>query len=344
MAPSILVALALGCGPDLSYWRVVQEGEDAGPPPGQDGGTGTIDPPDLGAPCPNPHVTAVTIAGSSGTARVIRLDPQTGARCRDADLIAVREDFGYAIYDVDWGAGTGTVLGIRDAVLGLGEDGFPAWRAAPPESGFDGRWVVSLGGSQNRVAAAWSERSSSNLEYLRLFDSGGHSLGEPIELPFFSAMVSAHPDGSGRLVWASRRGEIRAVVVSEGIGDIGDEDGEELFAGSADIADDTALGSRQHLDSDVTTGRMAMTHDAGVAIWAAGGPAPTTAISCPSLCDGYHVAAPDPVSATGAFVICTRDGDRHLVHAASSGCERWIDGTSLGSRSLQDVTVVHAAL
>jgi hypothetical protein len=342
LAPLLCIALLSACAPDLSAWRVVPSGVDGGPDPMVDSGMGQPNPPDLGSPCPNPYVAAVTVGSTSEDARILRLDARTGEPCRDAPLISTQPDWGYAIYDVDWGAGTGEVLGIQDAVMALGEDGFPAWRNEPPEMGFDGSWVVSLGGPQNRIAAMWAERSSSNLEYMRLFDAEGGTLGGVIELPFFSAMVAAHPDGSGQLIWASRAGEIRAVPVSEALTSIGDEDGVELFAGSADLRD--AFGTRNHLDADIEGRRLAMTHEMGVAIWTVGGPAPASVITCPSHCASYQIAVPDPDSASAAIILCTRDGERHLVHATSSGCERWVDGTSLGSRSLQDITLVRAAL
>ena len=344
-APLLLAALiaASGCVPDLGAWRVVPTGVDAGPDTARDAGTGQPNPPDLGAPCPDPYVAVVTTAPTSEDARIVRLDARTGAHCRDAPLVSTQPDWGYAIYDVDWGAGTGEVLGIQDAVMVLGADGFPAWRSQPPESGFDGSWVVSLGGPDNRIAAAWAERSSSSLEYLRLFDASGRMLGDAIELPFFARIVAAHPDGSGRLVWASGGGEIRAVTVSEGLVTIGDMDGAELFFGSADLYD--LFGSRQHLDADIASGRLAMTHDSGVAIWGVGGPAPTSAITCASHCDSYHLAVPDPDSPSAAIILCSRSGSRHVVHAtAAGGCERWVDGTGLGSRTMQDLALVRATL
>lgn len=344
LAPLLMTALvaAAGCVPDLGAWRVVPTGVDAGPDTMVDAGMGQPNPPDLGAPCPDPYVTAVTIGSTSDDARILRLDARTGAHCRDAELVSTQPDWGYAIYDVDWGAGTGEVLGIQDAVMALGDDGFPAWRSEPPEMGFDGSWVVALGGSSNRIAAAWAERSSSSLEYLRLFDASGHTLGGPIELPFFAAMVAAHPDGSGRLVWASRAGEIRAVTVSEMAASIGEDEGTELFVGTADL--DDAFGTRRHLDADIQSARLAMTHDSGIAIWTAGGPAPTEVVTCAAHCDSYDLAVPDPDSASAAIILCSRGGERHLVHATTAGtCERWIDGTGLGSRNLQDVTLVRRA-
>lgn len=343
LAPLLITALLswTGCVPDLGAWQVVPTGVDAGPDPGRDSGAGQPNPPDLGTPCPDPYVTVVTTAPTSDNARILRLNARTGEHCRDAPLVSTQPDWGYAIYDVDWGAGTGEVLGINDAVMALGADGFPAWRSQPPESGFVGGWVVSLGGPQSRIAAAWSERSSSNLEFLRLFEADGRLLGEPIDLPFFAKVVAAHPDGSGRLVWASSAGEIRAVTVTEGLASIGDTDGTELFAGSADLSD--SFGTREHLDADIQSGRMAMTHANGVAIWTSGGPAPTSLLTCASHCTSYRLAVPDPDSASAAIILCGRDGERHLVHATAGSCERWIDGTGLGTRTLQDVTLVRAA-
>ena len=74
----VLLAIALaGCIPNLSDWSLVEPGQDGGPPPGQDAGSGTPNPIELGVPCPNPHLLVGMISGSGTTARVLRVDPTT---------------------------------------------------------------------------------------------------------------------------------------------------------------------------------------------------------------------------------------------------------------------------
>ncbi|MCZ7687414.1 MAG: hypothetical protein M5U28_55220 [Sandaracinaceae bacterium] len=201
------VLLLGGCLPDLSAWQVVAGRADGGNLPREDGGTGQPNPLDLGPPCPSPHLLLGTIGSSSDAARVLRLDPATGAMCRTSELLEVQRAYGSAISDVEWHAEAGTVLGLSDAVLGLDGEGFPRWRHEPFEyASFRGEWLAAFGsGSSLRVAVAWSERSSS-LDSMLLLDAQGHRTSGDITPPFFGAMIAAHPDGSGRLLIPLARG------------------------------------------------------------------------------------------------------------------------------------------
>jgi len=332
--------LAAGCLPDLDAYTIVARGQDGAPPP-TDGGTGTPNPIDLGAPCGDPHLLVATVTGTSGEARAIRWDVAAGAYCRATPSLERQRAFGWAIRDVDWHPETGDLLGLDDAVVALDDQGFLGWRHQPfDDSAFSGSWVVALGsGPSLRVAAFWTERSSSSLEYGRLLDANGFVTNERFEMPFsHSRIVTAHPSGDGRLLIASG-GPIFAISVGDGTERLREADGVDLFPGMSPSFNDLA-GSRNHLDTDVATRRVSMAHDRGVLLWTLGDPPPSSLFTCPSLCESYEIATPGP--GDEVFSICDPPGssDRHLVHMTRGSCELLIDGTSLGSHDLQDVTLV----
>lgn len=338
---ALLALLLGGCIPDLSAWYI-QTG-DAGPVPQGDGGVGGGEPNplDLGPPCPNPHVLVSTLGGTSDTARLLRFDPGTGARCRDSALVETQRAFGYAIYDVDWHPDTGVVLGLADAVLGLDDEGFPAWRYA--RFGHDelrGEWVAVFGrGADTRIAVAWT-RSSSSIDRMRLLDASGVQTSGDIEPPFSSAMIAAQPDGSPGLLMPTKSGvEVAAFALTDATTRLPDS-GEPLWTAGEDLPQ--TYGPRAHLDTDLETGRVVITHQQGVAFWTMGGPPPRTVYACGSHCESFHAAAAGPER--GAYAICLAGSERHLVHLDESSCTLVLDGTSLGSQRLQDVKLVRAAL
>lgn len=338
------VLLLGGCLPDLSAWEVVAGRADGGNRPGEDAGTGQPNPLDLGPPCPSPHLLLGTIASSSTTARVLRLDPATSAMCRTSELLEVQRAYGSSVADVEWHPETGALLGLSDAVLGLDGEGFPRWRHEPfGYVSFRGEWLAAFGsGSSLRVAVAWSERSSS-FDSMLLLDAQGHRTSGDITPPFFGAMIAAHPDGSGRLLIPSRAGaDLDVYSVDDASTNVHDSTGTPLWTGGADLP--ATYGNRTHLATDLSRRLLVITHERGIAFWTAGTSPPADAIACPSYCATFHASAPDP--SDGAYSICNASGTstRHLVRVRSGGCELVIDGTSLGSHRLQDVTLVRAAL
>ncbi len=341
----VLLAIALaGCIPDLSGYSLVEPGQDGGPPPGQDAGSGTPNPIDLGVPCPNPHLLIGMVSGSSSTARVLRVDPATRTACRTSALLELQSAFGSRIADVDWHPATGAILGLDEAVLGLDAGGFPVWRHDPfGYGGFGGDWVVVFGsGASARIAVAWTERSSS-LETLRLIDASGFATGADIPLPWSRDLIAAHPDGSGRILLASKSGmDVEVYTVGDATTELTTASASPLWTGAINLD----AGYRYHLASDLGTQRLVVTHQEGLAFWQVGGPAPTSVIQCPAYCSGFHAAASDPHADNAAYAICTDasgSGKRHLVHLAAT-CTLVVDGTSLGAHTMQDVALVRAAL
>lgn len=341
----VWIAIALGgCVPDLSGWRIVQEGEP--PAPGQDGGAETPNPIDLGAPCPDPHILVGMLAGSSETARVLRIDPVTDTPCRASAILERQRAFGSTVADVDWHAETGAVLGLSEAVLGLDAEGFPAWRHDPFEYGsLRGDWVAAFGsGADVRVAVAWN-RGSSTIDTLRLLDARGRETSADIELPVGTALIAAHPDGSGRLLMPARWGaEVNAYAVTDATTALGSADASPLWTGGVDLP--ASAGYRKHMASDVATGRLVVTHEDGLAFWQLGGAPPAGVVGCTSYCASFHAAAPDPSASDAAYAICAASdsSERHLVRVQGASCSLVIDGTALGTQTLQDVALVRAAL
>jgi hypothetical protein len=350
MRRRLLAAMALvlgGCVPDLGQWEVVEPGTDAGVLPGTDGGSAQPNPIDLGSPCPNPHLLLGASGGSETSAHVLRVDPASDSLCRNGTPIVEQRAFGYAIRDVDWHAETGEVLGLDQSVLGLDEGGFPSWRYEPfAETYFGGDWVAAFGsGANGRIAVAWAQ-SSSSIDQMLLLDARGNPTNTQIAPPFSGAMIAAHPDGSGRLLIPSSGGDnIEVFSVSDATGPLGDGDATPLWPGTPPSLYDT-YGERVHIAPDVATHRLVITHSTGVALWQVGAPAPTTAVGCPSYCDGFQASAPDPNADDGVYAICdaTSSSARHLVHIRSGSCSLVIDGTSLDHYVLQDVALVRAPL
>ena len=331
--------LGAGCLPDLDGYTIVARGGDGSQPLPTDGGAGTPNPIELGAPCGDPHLLLATRTNTSDDARLLRWDVASNAYCRAAPALERQRAFESEILDVDWHPETRDVLGLTNAVVGLDAQGFVGWRHQPfDDSTFRGSWVVALGsGPSLRVAAFWTERSSSSLEYGRLLDANGFVTNERFEMPFsHSRVVAAHPSGDGRILMASG-GPIFAFTIGDGTERLRDADGEDLFPSMSPTFGEMG-GTRRHLDTDLATRRVAMTHERGVFLWTLGGPAPTSMFTCPSFCETYSVATPGRDSEV--FAIC--DGtDDHLVRmSAGGGCDLLIDGMGLGSHSLQDVVLV----
>ncbi len=326
-----------GCLPDLSAWQVVA----SEPGPG-DGGSAQPNPLELGPPCPSPHLVIGLLASSSGLGRVMRFDPSSNALCRTSAVVEVQPSFGGGVTDVDWHPATGAILGLTDAVLGLDGEGFPRWRYEPfDDPYFTGEWVSAFGtGASARVAIAWSERSSS-LDYVQLLDVEGHPRGEPIDAPFSSSILAAHPDGGAHVILAARGGDIDVYELNETTTMLHDSTATPLWTGGEDLT--SAYGPRNHIATDTPNRRIVITHERGIAFWTYGTTPPSTAIACPSLCASFHAAAPD--LADGAYAICAgaSGSTRHLVHVSPSACTMVLDGTSLGTRTLQDVALVRAA-
>jgi hypothetical protein len=342
-AIAALVALALtGCLPDLGRWQIVEGPASDGGVPGVDGGgPRTPVPIELGPPCPNPHLVVGTVTGTSNVGRVLRIDPSTNARCRDSALIESQRAYGDGVLDIDWHPDTGTVLGLMDAVLGLDGEGFPRWRHQETSfEGIQGEWVAAFGqGASTRIAVAWTERSSS-IDSMVLLGADGIVRSGMIDPPFFGAAIAAHPDGSARLLIPTRaRPLIEVYDVNDLTTRLPDTSTTHLWASGPDLP--SMYGNRTHLASDVTTGRLVIAHERGIAFWQLGAPAPATAVACPSLCSRFHAAAIDPSRADGTYAICVGSGtsSRHLVHLRGSECSLVIDGTSLSGHTLQDVTL-----
>lgn len=346
-APAIALSAVVlaGCIPDLSGYRIVQEGDP--PPPGVDGGAETPNPIDLGEPCPNPHILVGTVVGTSSSARLRRIDPSTNAACRVSPILEEQRAFGFRIADVDWHPETGAVLGLDEAVLGLDAEGFPAWRHDPFDYGrFGGDWVAVFGtGANARVAVAWVE-GASGINKLRLLDTRGIQTSGDIEVQSAAAAIAPHPDGTARLVMPTRYGVTLDVYEpTDSTTSLGPGNATPLFP--ADTEELTrSHGYRVHVASDVAMQRLVITHQYGLVFYQLGGAAPDTVYDCASYCESFHAAAPDPDSPDAAYAICQGAGSskRHLVHVAPESCSLVIDGTSLGTHTLQDVTLVRAEL
>lgn len=90
-----------------------------------------------------------------------------------------------------------------------------------------------------------------------------------------------------------------------------------------------------------------MTHAQGVLLWDGVSATPPTALySCPSLCSNYSFGVAGP--AGDVYAVCTDAagaGRRHLVHMrGGDACSIVIDGTSFGTRTLNEIVLAHAAL
>ncbi len=348
-ARSFAATMALmlgGCLPDLGAWQVVEPGTDAGVSHRDDAGSGQPNPIDLGVPCPSPHLLLGTIANSSETAHVLRVDPASDSRCRDGAALVEQRSFGGTVADVDWHAETGGILGLGDGVIALDPAGFPRWRYQPfADYYFSGGWVAAFGsGASLRIAVAWAE-SSSDIDHMMLLDGGGRATNAMIDPPFSAAMIAPHPAGSARLLIATKgRANIDAYAVDDATTSLPDS-GAPLFPEPAPSLYDS-YGQRGHIASDVATGRLAITHGRGVALWTLGAAAPSSALTCPSYCSTYQAAAPDPNASDGAYAICAATGTskRHLVHLRAGSCSLVIDGTSLGGLTLQDIALARAPL
>lgn len=338
----VLLATTLaGCIPDLSAWRLVEPNQDAGPLPGQDAGSGTPNPLDLGVQCPNPHL--LVVMGSGSSARVLRIDPTTRSACRPSPILERQPAFGQSIADVDWHPDTGAILGLEEAVLGLDAEGFPAWRHDPfGYGGVRGDWVAAFGsGASVRVAVAWTDGWAS-LQKLRLLDANGFQTSADISLPSGRDMIAAHPDGSGRILLAPRYGntDIEIHTVGDATSALSAASATPLWTSAIDLD----AGNRVHLASDLSTRQLVITHQRGLAFWQVGGPAPSAVVDCPAYCASFHAAARDPAAEGAGYAICAdAGGKRHLVHVSAS-CTLIVDGTSLGSHTMQDVALVRAAL
>lgn len=342
-ALSPFVLLLGGCLPDLGVYTVVRPGEDAGLVPGLDAGAPIENPIDLGAPCPNPHLLVGTVSGS-GDARVLRIDPTSGAYCRASELLELQRAFGSRVSDVDWHPDTGEVLGLSDAVLALDEEGFPAWRYEPFDGMYFGAdWIAVFGGegAALRVAVAWSQ-SSSGIDRMVLLDASGHATTDEISPPFFAFGIAAAPDGSGRLLVPTRSNEALDLhVVNDATTDLPD-DGTPLYVVDRTMYDQ--YGSREHIATDQASGRVVIARTRGIEHWALGESPPISAVTCTSMCETFSAAAIDPTDDRGAYAICSGSGERHLVRVAPASCTMLIDGTALGSHTLTDVTLVRAPL
>ncbi len=339
---SVAGLLLGGCYPDLGAYTIQDPDTDAGfrPPTRTDGGGGTPNPIDLGTPCGDPHLLIATTTDTSGGARLLRWDVGTGGYCRSTPILEQQEGFGYRINDVDWHAQSGDVLGLNNAILGLDDAGFPAWRHQPfDETAFIAGWVLALPSPSGfRVAAFWAERSSSSLEFARLVDVTGAPTNERVRLPFGAVRyVAAHPSGDGRVVMANQ-GPLRAYPLNDGFESLSEADGVEMFPMlSPDFVD--MAGRRNHLDTDLATGRLVMTHADGAFVWSDGAPAPTSTFSCPSFCEALSLGVAGP--GDEVYAICEPpSGPDHLVVMRAGSCDLLIDGTSLDRHRLQDLALV----
>ncbi|HEY8432582.1 MAG TPA: hypothetical protein VIL20_29630 [Sandaracinaceae bacterium] len=340
-AVAIAALVLSGCVPDLSPWKVVAARADGGLR--HDGGGGQPNPLDLGPPCPSPHLAIGTIGLSGHTARLLRIDPGTHARCRTSELVETQRSFGNAIVDLEWHPETGALLGLEDAVLGLDAEGFPRWRYEPfSHAWFGGEWLAVIGsGPALRIVVAWGEYYS-NLDAMMLLDGSGHPTSGEIDPPFAGAMIAAHPDGRGELLLPSRGApNIDVYQVGDDATSLSDGSARPLWEGEVPDLPRT-YGSRTHLATDLATQRLVITHERGIAFWTVGSPPPSSAIACPEHCETFHASAPHP--SDGAYAICIASGTNHLVHVRASGCELVIDGTSLGTHRMQDVALVRAPL
>jgi hypothetical protein len=338
----VAILLLTGCLPDLGLYTIVRAGEDGGVLPGTDGGAPIVNPIDLGEPCPDPHLLIGTVSGSGQGARVMRVDPATRQLCRATEHLERLRAYGDRVSDVEWHRDTGELLGLYDAVLALDEQGFPAWRFEPFSDGyFRGDWVAAFG-SPLRIAVAYSEGSSS-LSHMALLDADGELVNYELEPPFFAFAIAAAPDGSNRLLMPSRAGdELDMYSVNDGSTTFPEASAIALYTVTRDMYD--TYGNREHVSTDLATQRVVVARTTGIEHWSMGDPAPTTAVECPSLCERFQAAAIDPADDRGAFAICHGASDTHLVRVSPSGCTMVIDGTSLGSHSLTDVTLVRDAL
>lgn len=332
LASSLAIA---GCVPDLGGWAIGAPGV-----PGVDAGpVGTPNPLDLGAPCTNPHLLIAT-RGSSN-ARLLRWDIGAGSYCREASVLEDARAYGPNIWDVDHHAEVGDILGLGNATLALDGEGFPGWRDQPfDDSSFAAGWVIGLGsGASLRVGAFWNERSTSSLEYGRLVDADGFVTNERFDLPFSAGgLVAAHPSGDGRILLAFGGGPIRAFTVNDSTTALRDTDAVELFPGMTPTFSDMH-GSRRHMDSDLSTRRLAMTHQNGVLVWTEGSGPPTDLFTC-AMCTDFGPAVAGPND--DVFAICDGSASEdHLVHVRRGGaCDILIDGSSILPHSLQDIALV----
>lgn len=346
MAIAGLALAFVGCYPDLSGFTVVGANTDAGPRPVQlDRDAGAPIPIDLGTPCGSPHLLIATGGASSGYARLLRYDVSSGALCRQSPSLERQPAFGRGINDVDWSPSTGDLLALEGAILALDAEGFGAWRHEPfQDSRFAPAYVLALPMPAGlRVTAFWSVSSSSTLESGRLLDGTGHLITEEIDMPFSSSgMVAAHPSGDGRLLIAHRGGPISAFTIDDSTTVIRDADGVEIFTGTADMANTFSVGSRNHLDADFETRRLAIIHEQGAFLWTDGGAPPTAPFTC-GLCNALLVGVAGP--GDEIYGICTSAGSssRLVVHITRSDCQMIVDGSGLAGLTLRDLTLVREA-
>lgn len=340
------MCLLTGCLPPLDGYTLIETGEDAGVLPGTDAGMPMPNPIDLGAPCPNPHLLVGTVSGSSEGARVMRIDPATGAFCRESPILEFQAAYGDRVSDVEWHAEVGELLGLYEGVLALDAEGFPAWRYQPfDDAYFRGDWVAVFGGTDRplRIGVAWSQSSSSSIDSLVLLDTAGHATSATITPPFFAFAIAAAPDSSGRLLMPSRSGDdLEMYVVDDLSTTISEASAVPLYTVAPTFRD--TYGSRNHVATDLATGRVVVARDDGIEHWRLGASPPTTAVQCTQHCTSYETAAIDPNDEQGAFAVCIGPTDRHLVHVLPGSCSILIDGTSLGSLTLTDVTLVRSPL
>ena len=297
---------------------------------------------ELGAPCPDPHLVIGTV--HSDDARLVRFDPASRTTCRTSPLLEFAPDYGHAIRDVEWHRDTGLVLGTDDGILGIGPDGFPAWRFALFNySQFDGDLVFTWGeGAATRIGVFWSDGTSSIDRALFLDRNGNLVSTDNIEPPFFMRVGAGHPDGTARFIGSSLAGENFVYDLPDSVTEFEDtRDGTPLFAPDPNLS--SAFGNRAHLATDLVVGAMAMTHLNGVLRWTAGAPAPTSAHTC-GMCTSYVAAVIGPGNTL--YAICHSATSERLVVQLDGGsaCSLLIDGSGFGSHTISDLTLVHSTL
>ena len=335
-----LVLSCPGCLPDLGAWEIVAAPRDSGiagdTGPARDGGPNPID---LGPSCPDPHLVVATV--DSSQARLIRYDLAARRTCRTSPILELARDYGNAIRSVDYHPEGGLMIGTDDAVIAMGNDGFPRWRFEIFDDGtFAGESVFTWGAAAiRRTSVFWTPSSSSTHQMLFLDSEGALVSVDDIETPFFMSMGAAHPDGSVRFLGASTGGEIFVYQLSDSVTDFEDTtDGTPLF--SPDPGHTTTFGSRADLGADLSLGALAITHVMGVLRWSEGAGVPTSAHTC-AMCTRYQAAIPGPGNLV--YAVCDGASDQLLVQMDGSGCEILIDGSGLGSHTISDIALVHSA-